>query len=334
VGISGLDRLPKTVFTVHNIAYQGFFGRDQLPTTGLPWDLFTPEGIEFYGDLNLLKAGFRYADHITTVSERYAAEIMTPEYGCGMESIVLASRDRLSGILSGVDYEIWCPEKDEHLRAVYSLHDLSGKEICKAALQDEMGLPKEAEIPLLVTVSPHDIQKGVALISDELEVLLLGNEIQLALLGEKDPESDRLAQDLQSRFPHQVAVRKGCEERMAHWIAAGADLCLIPARCTPCGLTQLTSLKYGTPPVLRQAGAMSDAIRDYNEAQKDGYGFVFHNQDSKDLLHAVRRALSVYRDKTAWTALQRRGMACDFSWKTSAGKYENLYQHLLEEATP
>jgi starch synthase len=181
-------------------------------------------------------------------------------------------------------------------------------------------------------VSPHDMQKGVVLVSDALEVLLLANEIQLAVVGEKDPESDRLVQNLQTRFPNQVGVRKGCEERMAHWIAAGADLCLIPARCAPCGLTQLTSLKYGTPPVLRQVGAMGDAIRDYNEAQKDGYGFVFHNQDSKDLLHAVRRALSVYRDKTAWTALQRRGMACDFSWKTSAGKYENLYHHLLEDA--
>jgi len=331
VSVSGLEHAPKTVFTVHNIAYQGFFGKNQLPTTGLPWEVFTPEGIEFYGDINLLKAGFVYADHVTTVSERYAAEIMTPEQGCGMESIVVASRDRLTGILNGVSYETWNPQTDALLPARYAADDLSGKETCKARLREEMGLVREPEMPLLAALSPLEMQKGAELLSGSLEVLLFANEIQLVLVSENTSNSDRQLQELQARFPNQVGFRRGCDDSFVHLVVAGSDMLLMPAQRSSCGTTQLSSLRYGTPPILRQIGAMAEAVRDYNEAQKDGYGFIFHNPDPKDLLHAVRRALSVYRDKTAWTALMRRAMAQDYSWKATARRYENLYRRLLEE---
>jgi len=323
----------RTVFTLHNIAYQGFFPKGMLPTTGLPREVFTPEGIEFYGDLNLLKAGFVFSDHITTVSERYAAEIMSPEYGMGMESIVAAARARLTGILNGVDYEVWNPVTDPHLPTRYDPRDLSGKVDCKARLQEEFGLPPKAEAPLLATMGPLSIQHQSDIIPPALEVQLLAEDVQCAALVGADSESARPYFDLQRRFPAQIGVRRAAEEGLAHRLQAGADLFLMPSRYEPCRLTELTSMKYGTPPVVRQIGGMAETVRDYNEAQKDGYGFVFHNPDPKDLLGAVRRALAVFRDKTSWVALQRRGMAQDFSWDVTASRYEALYHFLLEESS-
>lgn len=320
----------KTVFTVHNFAYQGFFPRDQFPITGLPWHLFNPEALEFYGDLNLLKAGLVFADWITTVSDRYAAEIMTPEFGRGMESIASAHRNRLTGILNGADYDVWNPATDALISAQYSPDDLSGKAVCKAALQKETGLPVVADAPVLATVSRLDDQKGLDLIYSALEMLLLDTDIQFVILGEGQPEYERLFHDLKMRFPEQVGVFVGHDEERAHRIQAGADLFLMPSRYEPCGLGQIYSMKYGTPPVVRYSGGLADTVRDYNGAQIDGYGFVFYQMETKDFMQALRRALTVYRDKTAWTALQRRAMACNFSWKIAAEKYESLFHQVLE----
>lgn len=326
---SDLSRL-RTVFTVHNFAYQGVFPKDQLEVTGLPWSAFTPEGLEYFGDLNLLKAGLVYSDWITTVSERYAAEVMTPEYGCGMEAIVEAQRHRLMGILNGVDYDIWDPAIDPNIAANYGLHDLSGKAACKAALQEESGFTVDPNIPLLTVVSRFDEQKGLDLVFEALELLLLDDELQFVILGEGQPEYERMFLDLKTRFPNQVAAHFRKDEELAHRIQAGADLFLMPSRYEPCGLAQLYGLKYGTPPVVRYSGGLADTVRDYNDAQMDGYGFVFHKPEARELIHAIRRALAVFRDKTAWTALQRRGMACDFSWSVSVEVYERLFLHLLE----
>jgi len=320
----------KTVFSVHNIAYQGFFPKDQFAVTGLSWDLFSPEGIEYYGDLNLLKAGLVFSDHITTSSERYAAEIMTPDYGCGMESVVQAHRHRLTGILNGVDYDVWNPATDDLLPARYRPDDLSGKETCRNRLLDCLGLPKRPETPLVSTICASSNHKDLELIPGALEVLLLAEEIQLAVLESGSTDCARVFHDLRKRFPTGVGVCRSTDDVHLHLMQAGADLILVPGRPEPSGLTHLVALKYGTAPIVRQSGAIAEAVRDYNEAQRDGFGFVFHNPEARDLLQALRRALSLYRDKTAWIALQRRGMACDFSWNESARKYENLYRQLLE----
>lgn len=321
----------RSVFTTHNIAFQGFFPRDQFETTGLSWNLFTPDGVEYYGDLNLMKSGLVYSDAVTTVSERYAAEIMTPEYGCGLESVVASVRDRLHGILNGVDYDLWNPETDSLIPANYSRDNLSGKAQCKAALQKELDLPTNPEIPLLGSIGRFDRQKGLDLIAEILEDLLLRGEVQFVILGSGDPEIERQFQRLQERFPDSLRVRIGLDEALAHGIQAGVDMFLMPSRFEPCGLAQLYSLKYGTVPIVRMTGGLADTIRDFNEAQKDGYGFVFNKAEGKELLHAVERAISVYRDKTAWEALMKRGMACDFSWDASAKRYERLYRTLLGE---
>jgi starch synthase len=320
----------KTVFTVHNLAYQGFFPRDQYYQTGLPWEIFNPGGIEFYGDLNLLKAGLVYSDWITTVSERYAAEMMTPANGRGLESVVYANRERLTGILNGADYTVWNPETDTIIKANYSPHDLAGKLLCKEDLQREMKLPVNSEVPLMATVCRFDEQKGIDLMCQVLDYLLLGEEMQFIALGTGKPEFERMMLDLMTRFPRQVGVHVGINENLAHKIQAGADLFLMPSKYEPCGLSQLYSMKYGTPPVVHLSGGLADTVRDYNDAQKDGYGFVFYNHDQKDFLQAINRAIAVYRDKTAWDALRRRGMACDFSWGRSASRYEEVYRDLLE----
>jgi len=320
----------KTVFTFHNLAFQGFFPRDQYPITGLPWSLFTPEGMEFFGDVNLLKGGVIYADALTTVSERYAAEVMTPEFGRGMEAVLYSNRHRLVGILNGVDYEVWNPAIDSNIPARYDPYDLSGKAICKAALQEEFGLPSTPDIPLLASLTRFDDQKGIDLVHAAMEVMLLEGEVQLVMLCEGKPEYERLFSGLITRFPKQVSLFTGHDEDRAHRMIAGSDFFLMPSRYEPCGLIQLYSLKYGTPAIVRQAGGLADAIRDYNDAQRDGYGFVFHQPDPKDFVQAIHRALAVYRDKTAWVALQRRGMARDFSWQRTAERYEALYHHLVE----
>lgn len=323
--------LMKTVFTTHNIAFQGFFPSDQYELTGLPWDLFTPDGVEYYGDLNLMKSGLVYSDAVTTVSERYAAEIATSEYGCGLESVVVSIRDRLHGILNGVDYDLWNPETDPHIAARYSGSDLSGKRTCKAALQESLDLPLDPTAPLFGSIGRFDRQKGLDLVAEVMEDLLLRGEAQFVILGAGDPDIERQFQRLQERFPDQMRVRVGIDEELAHHIQSGIDMFLMPSRFEPCGLSQLYSLKYGTIPIVRSTGGLADTIRDYNDAQRDGVGFVFSRPEAKELLHAVERALACYRDRTVWESLMRRGMACDFSWDASAERYERLYARLVEE---
>jgi starch synthase len=320
----------QTVFTFHNLAYQGFFPRDQFHITGLPWSAFTPEGAEYYGDLNLLKAGLVYSDAITTVSERYAAEVMTVEFGRGMEEIIHTQRNRLTGILNGIDYRVWNPTTDLLIPHPYSPDDLSGKALCKSALQAETGLQIDPEIPLLASIGRYDDQQGIDLIYATMEILLMESQIELVVMSEGKSEIDPMWLELVNRFSGQVALFSGHEIAFSHRLLAGADFLLMPSRYEPCGLMQLCSLKYGTSPIVRQTGGLADTVRDYNEAQRDGYGFAFHLPEIKDFLQSLRRALQLYRDKTSWIALQRRGMACNFSWDQTAQRYERLFQQLLE----
>jgi len=320
----------KTIFTFHDLAYQGFFPKDQLPTTGLGWDLFNPEGIEFYGDLNLLKAGMLYADHVTTVSERYAAEAMTPEFGRGMESIVSAIRDRLTGILDGIDYETWNPETDPYLPSPYGPEDLTGKQNCRRETLTEFGLSDAEGTPLVGVVTSHPESSEIQFLASGLEVPLLGNEIRLIVVAKGEKESLRDLYDLQTRFPGSAAIRREIDDELSHRVVAASDLFLVSTCHGPSPPNELAALKYGAAPVVRGCGGAADAVRDYNEAQKDGFGFVYHNPEAHDLLQTVRRALDVFRDRTAWAALQRRAMGQDCSWNTTAERYERVYESLLE----
>jgi starch synthase len=326
-----LARQVRVLFCIQNIAYQGFFPRNQLPITGISWDHFNPEELEFYGDLNLLKAGLVYSDHITTVSESYARDIQTPEHGCGMESVVQAHRRKLTGIHSGLDYKNWDPANNSPLPVRYTREDLKGKAACKDHLQKEFELALRPQIPVFATVTDFGSAMEMGVVPEALEMMLLADEIQLMVLESSVNENSRIFQDLRQRFPHQVGIRRMGEPGIAQLTLAGADFLIIPGRSEPSGMNQLTSLRYGTPPILRKTGPLAGSIKSFRDDPAEAVGFVYHNVDEKDLLQAVRRGLSVYRDKTAWAAMQRRAMACDFSWDTTAEHYERLYTSLLED---
>jgi starch synthase len=317
----------RTVFTIHNLAYQGVFPKETIPHLGLPWDAFRHEAMEFFDRLSFMKAALTFADALTTVSPTYAREILTPEGGVGLESVLRHRRADLHGILNGIDVEEWNPETDPHLPAHYSARTLAGKSRCKAALQRELGLPARADVPLVAMVSRLADQKGVDLVAAALDDLL-ARDVQLAVLG----SGDRALEDALSRAardrPDRMAARIGFDEGLAHRIEAGADAFLMPSRFEPCGLNQMYSLRYGTVPVVRAVGGLEDTIEDYDGWNR-GTGFKFREYTPPALLLAVRRALETWRDRRAWRGIVSRGMAQDFSWDRSARSYEDLYARLV-----
>jgi starch synthase len=326
----------RTLFTLHNIAYQGVFRPEALPLTGLGWNLFNYLQLEFYGQLNFLKAGVVFADWISTVSPRYALEIQTPYFGCGLEGVLAERRDRLTGIVNGVDYQFWNPATDPHLAATYDADTAAqGKPRCKAALQRRYGLPEQPRTPLLGVVARLVEQKGVDLIVGAAKALL-GEGTQLVLLGEGDPIYHHLLQDLRDRHPDRVGLTLAFDEALAHQVEAGADLFLMPSLYEPSGLNQLYSLKYGTVPVVRATGGLADTIVDCTpqtlaDGTATGFSFVAHTPAA--LHETVQRALNVYRNRPDdWLRLVRTGMRQDWSWDRSAGEYEQLYRTLTESA--
>ena len=321
-------RAPVKVFTVHNLAYQGVFPEGTVDWLGYPRELWHPEGFEFYGNLSLLKTGLILADCITTVSPTYAREIQTPDQGMGMDGLLRSRADRLVGILNGVDYDVWSPERDRFLPAHYSKDDLVGKRVCKATLQREVGLPLREDTPLIGAVSRLAYQKGFDLVLDALPTLL-EDDVQFVMLGAGEEHLEHGFRELQKRFPQKLAVRLGYDERMAHLVEAGSDLYLMPSRWEPCGLNQMYSLRYGTPPIVRATGGLEDTIVDLDLRSRSGTGFKFEGWTREATVSAVRRALVTYRQKDELQALQKRGMAQDFSWATSARKYVEVYDRLL-----
>jgi len=329
-GATGDLTPPKTVFTIHNLAYRGLFPSSIVEELGLPPELYTPDGYEFYGEVSLLKAGLVVADAITTVSPRYAREIQTPEHGVGLDGLLRARADRLSGIINGVDYDVWSPERDPNLAVTYSRDEPHGKRTCKVALQRELGLPSRPETPLCGTISRLVDQKGFDLLLAALPTLLEG-DLQMVVLGTGDPTIERALTELAAKHKTKLVVRIAYDDGLAHRIEAGCDLFLMPSRFEPCGLNQLYSLRYGTPPIVRATGGLEDTIVDYEPRSRTGTGFKFEAYTPEALLEAWRRALTVYREAPAeFQALRRRGMAQDFSWKTSAQRYLALYQRLLD----
>ena len=321
-------RGPATVFTIHNLAYQGLFPAEQFPRTGLPWSLFTMRGLEFWGQVNLLKGGLYFANVLSTVSETYAREIQTEEFGAGLDGVLRDRGADLFGILNGVDYATWDPSVDTLIPARYAPDDLAGKAVCKQHLQRTFTLPEDARTPLIGMVTRLADQKGLDLVAAVIEnVLDLG--VQFVLLGTGDPRYHALFQDLTARRPSQVAARLGFDNALAHQIEAGADLFLMPSRYEPSGLNQLYSLRYGTVPVVRRTGGLADSIVDVTAeslARGTANGFVFDAYTPEALWEALRRALESYRTPAVWRRVQQHGMCADFSWDRSAGRYLDLYE--------
>ncbi|MDT8406478.1 MAG: glycogen synthase GlgA [Methylococcales bacterium] len=319
---------PATLFTIHNMAYQGVFPRAMFDSLGLPTMLWGLYGVEFYGNLSFLKSGLGYADWINTVSATYAEEIQTSAFGCGLEGLLSHRRDFLTGILNGIDSEYWNPETDSYLAANYSANDLSGKAVNKAQLQKTLGLPVAPETPVLGLISRLVEQKGIDLFLECLSELVL-MPLQIVVLGSGNKSFEQRLQQLAALYPGRIAVMVGYDEAQAHLIEAGADIFLMPSRFEPCGLNQMYSLRYGTVPVVRKTGGLADTVTDaLPQSLQDGSanGFVFEEISPGALLETIKRALLVYANPPLWRQLQITGMQGDFSWDVSAQRYLELYQ--------
>jgi starch synthase len=322
---------PATVFTIHNMAFQGKFPREALSAIDVPERFFhIPNGIEFYGQISYLKSAIRYSDRITTVSPSYANEIMTPEFGYGLEGVLRERAEHFTGILNGIDDVSWNPANDEALPAFYSERDIAGKRICKADLQREFGLDPDIDVPLIGFVSRLTYQKMADVVLEAIP-WIIERGAQFILVGEGEHPLEREFERLSGAYPGKVAVHIGYAEDLAHRLQAGTDILLAPARFEPCGLTQLYALRYGTVPVVRKTGGLADTVHDANSrtlSDRSATGFVFEEPSKRGLLEAVARALTSYREPLAWRRLQLHGMAQDFSWQASAAKYAALYYEI------
>ncbi len=320
-----------SVFTIHNLAYQGEYDRDMLVKAGLPESLFTYERLEFYGRFNFLKAGLVYSDMINTVSETYAKEIQTAEYGCRMEGLLryLDSEGKLTGIVNGIDYEEYNPATDPRIPFHYSAEDLDGKWKNKGALQREVGLPETGDVPLIAVISRLADQKGFDLIA-EIAPKLMRNPIQLIVLGTGEPKYETFFTNLQKSNPQRVSAKIGFDPSLAQRIYAGSDLFLMPSRFEPCGLGQLMSMRYGSIPIARFTGGLADTVGDVIDA-KSGTGFIFANYEANELLKTIKRAVRAYENKEEWYELVSRAMSQDFSWNSSARSYVALYLRSMDQ---
>ncbi len=305
---------PPTLFSIHNLAYQGLYDRATFDQLGLPTDLWSIDGLEFHGSMAFIKGGIAFADRITTVSPTYATEIQTLEYGYGLDGLIRHRASVLRGILNGIDTSVWNPTVDPLLRARYTVTNLERKLINKRAVQAQLGLdPSDA--PLLGVVSRLAHQKGIDLILALVDALV-SLPAQLAVLGSGDPSIEQLLRVASAQHPGRVAFHSGHDESMAHLIEAGADIFLMPSRFEPCGLNQMYSQAYGTIPVVRKTGGLIDTVQPVSG--RSGTGFLFGPATPEALLGAVRNAVAASRNRHTWRAIQRNGMAQDFSWRSSA----------------
>jgi starch synthase len=317
----------RSLFTVHNLAYQGLFEKEALAAVGLPEHLFNMNDLEFFGKVNYMKAGILYATAVNTVSPRYSREIQTPEFGCGLDGLLRSRAHALSGILNGVDYAAWNPETDRLIPALFSPRDLSGKARSKAGLLEMFGLEDAADTPVAGMVTRLAGQKGVDIVCDALEdVFKLG--VTVVILGTGDQKIQDFLKDAKKKYPGRLGLMIAFDEKVAHTIYAGSDLFLIPSRYEPCGLSQMYALKYGTVPVVRATGGLDDTIQEFDPGQKSGNGFKFEDASAAALLASLRRALEAYSRKGSWSVLVRNAMASDFSWTRSAGEYLGLYRKI------
>lgn len=322
-----LGALPRTagVFTVHNQGYLGLVPNESMGNIGLPDRYYGMNGLEYYGQMSLLKAGIVYAHAVTTVSPTYAREVQTPEFGQGLDGVMRTVSHRLRGILNGVDYRVWNPALDDHIAAQYDPSDMSGKKLCKKDLLKRMDLPEALmDKPLIGMVSRLTAQKGINLLAEAAEEMFR-RDVGLVVLGSGEPWWEDQAVKLKERFPDRMGLELGYDPIMAHRIIAGADVLLMPSLYEPCGLAQMFSLKYGTIPVVRATGGLNDTVFDPEDGHDPGTGFKFGPFQSMALLRAVRRAVAAYHDPDLWRAMVREAMEQDFSWERSAGEYIRVF---------
>ena len=320
----GWGNPPPTCLTIHNLAYQGTFPASAFALTNLPGDFFTPDGAEFYQQLNCLKAGIVFADAITTVSPRYAREITTESLGCGLDDRLRLRRKQLFGILNGVDYGEWNTTNNSFLPHAYAVTRLAGKAANKLALQKELGLPERKAVPLFGTISRLAEQKGVDIELGALEEMLSA-DIQFVLLGSGSPAFEKGYQKLARRFPGKVAVRLGYNEGLAHRIEAACDFYLMPSQFEPCGLNQMYSLRYGTIPVVRATGGLDDSVVDYTQDTIRANGIKFQEYSARALAKAIRKALAIYGQPELFHRFRQNAMQADFSWEQTVGEYLKVY---------
>lgn len=319
---------PASMITIHNLAYQGVFPYADYGLTNLPNDYFRPGGVEFFGYMNCLKAGIVYSDMITTVSPRYAREITTEMYGCGLDGVLRSRYDRIVGILNGVDYSEWNTEKNPFLRFTYDPDNLEGKAAQKTGLQQEMGLPVDAGIPLFGSVTRLADQKGIDITIAALEEML-SSRMQFVALGSGDPQFERGLKRLAARYPDKVAVKIGYDHGLAHRIEAGCDFFIMPSRFEPCGLNQMYSLRYGTIPIVRVTGGLDDSVTDISEDTETADGIKFFDYSARALTKAIRKALVLYEDKELLAHYRQNGMQADFSWEHTTHEYEQAYRRAV-----
>lgn len=323
-------RLPfRTVLTIHNLAYQGNFWAQDFGMLNLPGRYFTAAGVEFYGQVNLLKGGILFADRVTTVSERYAREIQTPQFGAGLDAVVREHAQKLHGILNGADYRIWDPTLDRQLPRNYSPTVLDGKRDCRDALLAKLELDPAPAGPVIAMVSRLDPQKGIDLLLPVID-RLLSHDVRLIVLGEGDVSFERDLGIASRRHHGRFAYHQGLDVPLSHLIYAGADMLLIPSHFEPCGLNAMYALKYGAIPIARAIGGLAESLRDDDPASGQGNAVLFHDETADAFWDAIGRALHLFADRERWRALMLRAMACDFSWDRAAERYEAVYRAALE----
>jgi starch synthase len=331
-GLTGGESIA-SLFTIHNLSYQGVFWHWDMLLTGLDWKYFNWHQMEFYGKLNLMKTGLVFADWVNTVSPRYADEIQTAPLGCGLEGVLQQRRDALSGIVNGVDYHVWNPAVDPHLPRQYDERTFAaGKAAAKASLQAELGLPQDPNLPVVGFIGRLVDQKGLDLITSVMQEWLRTSDVQWVVLGTGEPKYHQMLATFAERFPQKIAVRLAFSDPLAHRIEAGADIFLMPSRFEPCGLNQLYSLKYGTVPVVRATGGLADTVTDSNEqtlAAGTANGFTFRAYEGLALAETLKRALDAWHQPTLWSQIVLNGMRQDWSWGRSARQYVELYESLL-----
>lgn len=320
-------RRTRTVYSIHNMAYQGGFGMGELPVLGFT-SAVSANAFAFNGYASAMKAGLEVSDTLSTVSKRYSQEIQTPENGYGLDWLTRRRADRLIGITNGVDYDEWNPETDKELPARFSIDDLAGKRECKQALLERFSLPRELDRPIFASVTRLTGQKGVELIKQGAGDILAAGGFFIAL-GSGEKESEQFLQILRDRAPSRVGVYIGYNESLAHLIEAGADMFLMPSKFEPCGLNQMYSLRYGTVPIVRAVGGLDDTVQNWDAVSQTGNGFKFGPYSSDKLLEKIYEARFAYEDKITWARIQRNGMSVDNSWENAARKYVELYEWTL-----
>ena len=321
----GWGTVPRTCFTIHNLAYQGIFPAAQYSLTNLPYDYFNPNGVEFYGQMNCLKAGIAYGDVITTVSPRYAREITTPEFGCGLDDLLRKRQNTLFGVLNGVDYEEWTTTQNPYLKHPYSAQNLKGKTEDKLELQRELGLPEDAKTPLFGSITRLADQKGLDIQLGALAEML-STDMQFALLGSGSPAYEKAYRELVRRYPAKAVARIGFDQGLSHRIEAGSDFYLMPSRFEPCGLNQMYSLRYGTIPIVRVTGGLDDTVVDISENPDHADGIKFTEYSARALAKGMRKALVLYKEPELLQHYRANAMSADFSWERVVEEYLKVYR--------